>query len=333
MLKNTYKSAGVDIAAADKFIYQLKKMSQVTRRPEVQQGIGGFGGMFALDLKRYKSPVFISSCDGVGTKLKIAQMINQHDTIGIDLVAMNVNDILCCGAEPLFFMDYLAVGKVNPRVMKSIMKGILRGCCLAGCALIGGETAEMPGIYEKDEYDLAGFCVGIAEKQSIIDGRRVLPGNKIIGIASNGVHSNGFSLVRKVFTERRLKQLAVKLLRPTYIYVPAVLAALKQHNIYAIAHITGGAFYDKIARVVPDNCSAVINKKTWPRPEIFQTIQREGNISDDEMYRTFNMGVGMIVITEDKAVAGIVRTFAKYKYRSWEIGEITHGKAKVEVVG
>lgn len=308
----TYKDAGVDIDAAKQSVDMIKKWVGMTSRPEVLAEIGSFGGLFALDTARYKEPVLVSGTDGVGTKLIIAQMAGVSDTVGIDLVAMCVNDILVHGAEPLFFMDYIAVGQLKPELIESLVKGVSQGCLQAGCALIGGETAEMPGLYEQDEYDLAGFAVGVAERSKIIDGKRINDQDVIIALPSSGIHSNGYSLVRKVFFEKAGlkiddyleelgKTLGEELLTPTRIYVKMVLALLEEVEVNGMAHITGGGLAENIQRILPDGVGAVIETSQIEIPPIFKLLQTLGQIPKEEMYRTFNMGVGyVLVIAPDK---------------------------------
>jgi phosphoribosylformylglycinamidine cyclo-ligase len=301
-------------------------------------GVGGFGSLFRFPKEKYKEPVLVSSSDGVGTKLKIAQLVNKHDTVGIDLVAMNVNDTLCLGAEPLFFVDYIACGKLAPQTLLDIVKGINAGCIASGYSLIGGETAEMPGMYRIGEYDLAGFCVGVVERARIIAGSKIEVGDAVIGLESNGIHSNGYSLVRKVFSQNELRRMSVELLKPTRIYVKPVLNLLyaKRYPLNAkikgIAHITGGAFYDKIARILPRNVNVRINKSSWAVPKIFRLIQNKGNILDKEMYHTFNMGCGMVLIVEPGSVKSIIAKLAEFKLKSWVIGRVVKGKKQVEIV-
>jgi phosphoribosylformylglycinamidine cyclo-ligase len=338
MKKLTYKKAGVDIQKATAFKQRLKSLLKKSYGPLVLKGMGGFGSLFRFPKEEYKKPVLVSSSDGVGTKLKIAQLSNIHDTVGIDLVAMNVNDVLCLGAEPLFFVDYIACGKLEPEVLFDIVKGINQGCIESGYSLIGGETAEMPGMYKKGEYDLAGFCVGVAEQDNIIDGSKIEVGDMVIGLESNGIHSNGYSLVRKVFSENELKRMSNELLKPTRIYVKPVLSLLrlairnKRYAIRGISHITGGAFYDKIARILPRNVNVRIDKSSWAVPKIFRLIQNRGNIADKEMYHTFNMGVGMVLIVEPKSAQAIISKLAEFKLKSWVIGEVIKGKKEVEII-
>jgi len=334
----TYKKSGVDIGKAGIFKAKIKPLVRKSFRREVLKDIGGFGSFFKLAKEKYREPVLVSSADGVGTKLKVAGLVNKHDTIGIDCVAMNVNDVLCTGAEPLFFLDYIAYSKLKEKTLVDIVKGINQGCIESGCSLIGGETAQMPGMYRDGEYDVAGFCVGIVERKNIIDGSKIKSRDLIIGLESNGLHSNGFSLVRKVFSQRELKRFSKELLKPTRIYVKPVLSLLRNtHNaqrnaIRGIAHITGGAFYDKIARILPQDVGALIYKDLWPLPKIFQLIQRKGNIGNREMFHTFNMGIGMVLIIEPKSAKTVISKLAKLKIKCGVIGEIIKGKKEVEVV-
>lgn len=342
----TYKKAGVDIKSAEIFKNKIKGLARETFTPGALKDIGGFGSFFQLAKNKYKDPVLVSSTDGVGTKLRIAALVNKHNTVGIDAVAMNVNDILCAGARPLFFLDYLAFSKVKENVLVDVVKGINKGCIEAGCALIGGETAQMPDIYQDGDYDIAGFCVGIIERKDIIDGSKIRPGDVAIGLESSGIHSNGYSLVRKVFSIKELKQKAGELLVPTRIYVKPILSLLQapssnlqarggsklQVQIKGISHITGGAFYDKIARILPDNVDVRINKKSWKVPEIFRLIQKKGNIAGREMYHTLNMGIGMVLIVSPKAAGSIITQLKKSGLKSWVIGKAIKGNKKVEIV-
>lgn len=324
-MRMTYKKAGVDIDSGNSFVKAIKPFTK---------GIGGFGALYKLEGRKYREPYLVSSTDGVGTKLKVAFLCGKHDTVGIDLVGMSVNDVICSGAEPLFFLDYIATGRIKKEVLTEVVKGIAAGCREAGCSLIGGETAEMPGFYKEGEYDIAGFCVGAVDKKNIIDGSRIKAGDLIIGLESNGLHSNGFSLVRKVFSERELKGMAKEVLKPTRIYVKPVLSLLsaKRKAIKGIAHITGGAFYDKIGRILPDNIDAFIYKGAWPIPEIFRLIQNKGNITDKEMYRAFNMGIGMALIVERGLAKDIIAWLSRMKMKSPVIGEIVRGNKEVEIV-
>ena len=324
-----YKKAGVDIDKSNRFVRDIAKMVASTKRQEVLGGIGGFSALMTIP-QRYKNPVLASSTDGVGTKLMVADLQKDHSTVGIDLVAMCVNDVVVTGAEPLFFLDYFATGKLNNKKAKDIVKGITEGCRRAGCALIGGETAEMPGMYKGEDYDLAGFCVGVVEKKRIIDGSTVERGDRIIGIQSSGVHSNGFSLARKVFNKSELKgKIGKTLLTPTIIYVKAIQNLLKRLNIKSLAHITGGGFYDNLPRVLPAKRDALIHKGSWRVPEIFKLIQKRARISDREMYRTFNMGIGMALVVDNKNTVMAHRIIKDSGLRSWTIGEIIKGRGEV----
>jgi phosphoribosylformylglycinamidine cyclo-ligase len=325
----TYKQAGVDIDRANALVVDYKKCASFTRTKGVLGNVGSFGGFFKPDTKRFKDPVLVSSTDGVGTKLKIAFLADKHDTIGIDLVAMSVNDVLCSGAEGMFFLDYIATGKVEPRVLRNVVGGIAAGCRDAGYALVGGETAEMPGIYKEGEYDLAGFAVGIVNRADIIDGKSVKTGDIVLGLESSGLHSNGYSLARKVFNEKELKKLSAELLKPTQIYCKSVLAAKKAVKIKGIANITGGAFYDKIPRIIPAGMAIEIYKSSWRIPPIFVLIQEKGHIDDKEMYRTFNMGIGMVLVLRKNDADKATNMFLKFGIRSHVIGKVVKGNREV----
>jgi phosphoribosylformylglycinamidine cyclo-ligase len=333
----TYKKAGVDIEKAGLFKARIASLVRKSASSQVLKGIGGFGGFFTFPKERYKNPVLISSSDGVGTKLKIAVLVNRHDTVGIDAVAMNVNDILCTGAETLFFLDYIAYSKLDSDILVDIVRGVNQGCIQAGCSLIGGETAQMPDMYNRGEYDLAGFCVGVVEKDKIIDSSQVVAGDVLIGIESSGLHSNGFSLVRKVFSRNELKRYASELLKPTRIYVKPVLSLLRTTqdarpmSIKGIAHITGGAFYGKIIRILPDNLNAEIHKDSWKIPKIFKLIQNKGRVPEDEMYHTFNMGIGMVLVAHAQTEGQVKSLLSRFNLDSWIIGRITKGKGQVVV--
>ncbi len=329
----TYKSAGVDIEAGNKFVGLIRPMVRRTFRPEVATDIGGFGALFSFPAKKYREPVLVASTDGVGTKLRVAFMAGKHDTVGIDLVAMSVNDIVVQGAEPLFFLDYFGTGKLSLRVSTQVIKGIAQGCREAGCALIGGETAEMPSFYQKGEYDLAGFAVGVVEKKKIITGAAVRPGDQLIGLASSGLHSNGYSLARKIFFEHlglkigsRVKglnrPLGAELLTPTRIYVKTVLNLIRDFPVHGIAHITGGGFTDNIPRVVPKGCKVVIHKGTWPIPAIFKALQEGGKVGEEEMFRTFNNGIGLVLLVPSSKATQICERLKKLKEKPYRIGEI-----------
>ena len=328
----TYKTAGVDIDKANKLVADYKRYASATKIKGVMSGIGSFGALFRPDLKRFKDPLLVSSTDGVGTKLKIAFLADKHDTVGIDLVAMSVNDILCSGAKGLFFLDYIATGKIRPGVLKDVVKGISTACREAGYALVGGETAEMPGMYADGEYDLAGFGVGIVDRKDVIDGTGTRPGDVVLGLESSGLHSNGYSLVRKVFKPRELKAYSGELLKPTRLYAGHVLALAGKVKIKGIANITGGAFYDKIPRIIPKGMAIEISKGSWKVPWIFDLIKKKGNIDDREMYRALNMGIGMVVVIDrrsaDKALASLRNT----GLRAHIIGRVLRGDGRVEVL-
>ncbi|OUR83561.1 phosphoribosylformylglycinamidine cyclo-ligase [Cycloclasticus sp. 46_120_T64] len=326
----SYKDAGVDIDAGAQLVERIKPIAKRTQRPGVMSGLGGFGSLFELPLDRYKKPVLVSGTDGVGTKLKLAMMLNKHDTIGIDLVAMCVNDIIVTGAEPLFFLDYYATGKLDLDIASDAIAGIGKGCELSGAALVGGETAEMPGMYEGEDYDLAGFSVGIVEKDAIIDGSKVAVGDVLIGLASSGAHSNGYSLIRKVIElqddlEQTLdgKPLAELLLEPTRIYVKSLLALISQHDVHALAHITGGGITENLPRVLPENTVANVKLGSWPTPALFDWLQEEGNISDEEMLKTFNCGIGMVVCVAKEDTDAVLAQLASSGESAFVIGDIS----------
>lgn len=333
MKKVTYKASGVDIKSASIFKSKIKPLVRSSFRREVLTDIGGFGSFFKLDKNKYKDPVLVSSSDGVGTKLKIAKLADKHDTVGIDAVAMNVNDILCTGAESLFFLDYIAFSRTEENVLVDVVKGINEGCRQAGCSLIGGETAQMPGMYKEGEYDIAGFCVGAVEREKIINGDKIKVGDKLIGIASSGLHSNGYSLVRKVLSQIEQKRMSAELLKPTRIYVKPVLGLLRQYgnSVHGISHITGGSFYDKISRILPKNIDARIDKNSWNVPEIFRLIQNKGNISDKEMYHTLNMGIGLVLTVEQRDALAIIKKLEGFKLKSWIIGSAIKGNKQVNI--
>jgi len=336
----SYKDAGVDVEAGYEAVKLMKNHVKRTMRPEVMTEIGGFGGLFALG-KNYEEPVLVSGTDGVGTKLKLAFLKDKHDTIGIDCVAMCVNDIVCNGAEPLFFLDYIAVGKNYPERVANIVKGVAEGCVQAGCALVGGETAEMPGFYPENEYDVAGFAVGIVDKKKIIDGKKIKEGDVVIGLPSSGIHSNGYSLVRKLLApdssnvdrfEAELGcTLGEELLRPTKIYVKTILNIIKVHEINGIANITGGGFIENIPRVIPEGLRVKINKDTWPVLPIFDMLQRVGGMDDRQAYNTFNMGIGMVLVVDRHKANTIIATLSEMGEKSYTIGEIIKGEAGVDI--
>jgi len=328
----SYKDAGVDIEKGNLFVKQIKGLVRSTKKRGVLTDIGSFGGFFAIGAKDYKDPVLVSSTDGVGTKLMIAHMVDKHNTVGIDLVAMCVNDVATTGARPLFFLDYISTGRLEPKALKDVIAGISAACKESGYSLIGGETAEMPDMYKPGEYDLAGFCVGIIDKKDIIDGSRIRAGDIVLGLASNGLHSNGYSLVRKVFSKRELVLFKNELLKPTRLYVQPLLALQKKVSIKGIAHITGGAYNDKIPRIIPKGLTAEIVKGSWPIPGIFRLIQKKGNVKEDEMYRVFNMGIGMAVVLKPADVKKAPLLLAGRKMKSWVIGNIIRSKQKVRLV-
>ena len=333
----TYKDAGVDIDAGNSLVDRIKDISKATRRPEVLGGLGGFGALCEIP-EGYRSPVLVSGTDGVGTKLRLAMQLGRHDTIGIDLVAMCSNDIAVVGAEPLVFLDYYATGKLNIDIAADVIAGIGKGCELAGAALVGGETAEMPGMYEGDDYDLAGFCVGVVEKNQIIDGHKVAPGDKIIAISSSGPHSNGYSLIRKIIeiTDADLTQpcgqttLAEALMAPTQIYNKPLLALQREIKPHALAHITGGGLLENIPRVLPSGCSAVLDKQSWELPPVFQWLSDAGGVAESEMHRTFNCGIGMTLIVGDSKAEAAMQLLHEYGLTCWELGEVRAGSGDVE---
>ncbi len=318
---------------ADAFLEKIKPLLEKASRPEVVGKVGGFSGLFEPRIKRIKDPVLVSSTDGVGTKLLIADLLGKYDTIGLDLVAMCVDDVVVVGAEPLFFLDYIACGRLDKEKLYDLMKGITKGCKEAGCALIGGETAELPGMYAKDKFDLAGFCVGMVSREKIIDGRQCRSGDKLLGLASSGLHSNGYSLVRKLFTSEEIRgKLGKELIRPTKIYAKTILYLLKRMNIKAMSHITGGGFYDNIPRVLPEGKTAQIIKGSWPVSSIFRKIHRRGHIEEAEMFRTFNMGIGMVLVLSSRAARSALTLLAELGQKAWVIGELVEGNNSVEII-
>lgn len=344
MTKNSqslsYKDAGVDIDAGNALIEKIKGAAKRTRRPEVMAGLGGFGALFELPTG-YREPVMVSGTDGVGTKLRLALDHGKHDTVGIDLVAMCVNDLIVCGAEPLFFLDYYATGKLDIDTAAAVVNGIADGCELSGCSLIGGETAEMPGMYEGDDYDLAGFCVGMAEKSELIDGSKVALGDTLIGLTSSGPHSNGYSLIRKVLEVTQTdpattvldgQPLIDLLMAPTKIYVKSLLALIAKSPVHALAHITGGGLLENIPRVLPDNATAVIDTKAWTRPAVFDWLQQGGNIDEHEMHRTLNCGVGMVICVPADTAATAVEFLNAQGEEAFVMGTIQETKAGEEQV-
>jgi phosphoribosylformylglycinamidine cyclo-ligase len=325
----SYRDAGVDIDAGDALVEAIRPFAKRTMRPEVLAGIGGFGALCEVP-KRYREPVLVSGTDGVGTKLKLAFRLNRHDTVGIDLVAMSVNDILVQGAEPLFFLDYFACGKLDVPVATQVVRGIARGCELAGCSLIGGETAEMPGMYPEGEYDLAGFAVGVVEKSAIIDGSTIRPGDAVLGLASSGAHSNGYSLIRRILEEARAdpaadfhgRTLGETLLEPTRIYVKPLLALMRAMAVKGLAHITGGGLVENLPRVLPDAAKAVIDRSAWPLPPLFGWLQEQGNVADAEMLRVFNCGIGMALVVAEADAAKALSALRDAGETAWRIGRI-----------
>lgn len=335
----SYKAAGVDVTAGYESVRLMKFDVERTRTAGCLSGIGGFGGLFQLDLSKMKEPVLVSGTDGVGTKLKIAMLMNKHDTVGIDCVAMCVNDIICCGARPLYFLDYIAIGKNIPSKVSEIVKGVADGCVMAGCALIGGETAEHPGMMAEDEYDIAGFSTGIVDKPKMIDNTSINEGDIVIGIASSGVHSNGFSLVRKVFNinDQNLRtflpelgaSLGDVLLTPTRIYVKPVLELISKLPVKGISHITGGGFYENIPRMLPEGISVKVRRGSWKVPPIFSLIQSEGGINDHDMYNTFNMGIGMALVIDRGNAEKTIEILNKCGEQAFIIGETVKGDGEV----
>ncbi|PWV95317.1 phosphoribosylformylglycinamidine cyclo-ligase [Paenibacillus cellulosilyticus] len=345
MSSEAYKEAGVDIAAGNEAVERMKKHVKRTFRPEVLTDLGGFGGLFGLNKDKYEEPVLVSGTDGVGTKLKIAFAMDKHDTIGIDAVAMCVNDIIVQGAEPLFFLDYLACGKVEPEKIEAIVKGIADGCQQAGCALIGGETAEMPGMYQGEEYDIAGFTVGIVDKKKIIDGTTIAPGDAVIGIASSGIHSNGYSLVRRLLLEQSGyslqdalpeldgAKLGDVLIEPTKIYVKSALALAEQVSVKGMAHITGGGFIENIPRVLPDGVNVNVEYGSWPIQPIFNLMQAKGSITNRDMFTTFNMGIGLVVVVPADQADKALSVLAELGEKAYRIGDVTAGNRIVTFTG
>lgn len=337
----SYKEAGVDVTAGYKSVELMKKYVQSTYIKGVESDLGGFGGLFALDLKDMEEPILVSGTDGVGTKLKLAFLLNKHDTIGQDCVAMCVNDIVCCGAKPLFFLDYMSLWKNIPEMVATIVKGVTDGCKLAGCALVGGETAEMPGLYSENEYDLAGFSVGIVDKKKMINADSVEVGDVVIGLASSGVHSNGFSLVRKIFNvnEDNLKEykeelgmtLGEALITPTKIYVKSVLELIQNVKVKGISHITGGGFYENMPRMLNEKVALNINKNVYEIPAIFKLIQKEGNIPERDMYNTFNMGIGMAIIVSKQEQEKALEILKQAGETAYIIGEVVKGNKEINI--
>lgn len=339
-MANAYKQAGVDIEAGYEAVTRMKKHVAKTVRPGVMGGLGGFGGLFDLSSMNVKNPVLVSGTDGVGTKLMLAFMLDKHDTIGMDAVAMCVNDVVVQGAEPLFFLDYIACGKANPEKLEQIVKGIASGCEQAGCGLVGGETAEMPGMYDEQEYDLAGFTVGVVEKERLITGEKIRPGNVLIGLSSSGIHSNGYSLVRKIVFENSnlaldktyegfTKSLGEELLTPTRIYVKPILEVLKKYEVNGMAHITGGGFIENIPRMLPEGLQAEVDYGSWPIPPIFDLLQQAGNLDKKEMFNIFNMGVGMALAVDEEIVSDTIHILEEHGEKAYIIGRVKEGEGIV----
>ncbi len=336
-----YKSAGVDVEAGYEAVRLMRDDVKRTFRPEVLTDIGGFGGLFALDKSKYEEPVLVSGTDGVGTKLKVAFLMDKHDTVGIDAVAMCVNDIVCGGAEPLFFLDYIALGKNRPEKVAQIVKGVADGCFMSGCSLIGGETAEMPGFYPENEYDIAGFAVGIVDRKKIIDGKAIKEGDVLVGLASSGLHSNGFSLVRKLLNlnEEKMKKhigqlgttLGEELLKPTRIYVKSILALKEKFEIKGISHITGGGFIENIPRMIPEGLRVSIKLGSWPVHPIFTLLQHTGDISVSSIYNTFNMGIGMVLAVDPAISADVIDCLEQLGEKAYAIGDVIAGEAGVDL--
>lgn len=337
-MATTYKDAGVDIEAGDALVERIKPHAAKTRRPEVLSGVGGFGGLFAIPPGKYREPVLVSGTDGVGTKLKLAFALGRHDTVGIDLVAMSVNDVLTSGAEPLFFLDYFATSKLALDQAEQVIAGVAKGCELAGCTLLGGETAELPGFYTPGEYELAGFCVGIVEKSKIIDGRQIRPGDRVLGVASSGLHSNGYSLARKILADNKLEltasvdglHLGDALLAPTRIYVKDVLALQDAVPVKGLAHITGSGLPGNVPRCLPDGTRAVLTASAWQRPPVFDVLQRLGQVATAEMYSTFNMGLGLTVVVAPEHAAPALDLLRSRGLDAWDVGRIEAGTPGAE---
>jgi len=323
----TYRNAGVDIDAGDALVEAIKPFAKRTMRPEVMAGIGGFGALCSIP-EKYRQPVLVSGTDGVGTKLKLAFLLGRHNTVGIDLVAMSVNDVVVQGAEPLFFLDYFACGKLDKGVAVQVIRGIAEGCGDAGCALIGGETAEMPGMYPEGEYDLAGFCVGVVERDRIIDGKSIKPGDALLGLASSGAHSNGYSLIRRILgDDKPNSDLADTLMEPTRIYVRPLLKLMAAVQVKGLAHITGGGLTGNVPRMLPQGMRAVLRKKMWPRPQLFTWLQQNGNVAEDEMHRVFNCGIGMVIAVAREHVATATMLLKREGELAYEIGFVEAGDA------
>jgi phosphoribosylformylglycinamidine cyclo-ligase len=328
----TYKRSGVDIGAARGFIQAIGPLAGLTRRKGLVRGIGGFGGLFELPDTGGRGDLLVASADGVGTKLLVAKLSHQYTALGVDLVAMNVNDILCTGAEPLFFLDYIACGRLKSDVLIGVVRGIVRGCLESHCVLLGGETAQMPLLYGPDDFDLAGFAVGRVKRARLITGKKIRPGQVVLGLASSGLHANGFTLVQRVLSRSSVKKLSSELLRPTRIYVRAILGLLRENvPLAGIAHITGGSFFEKIPRILPEGVGVVLRKRAWEVAPIFRKVQAAG-VPEKEMYRTFNMGIGMVAMLPAGSVAKAQRILRRFDVESWAIGKVTRGHREVEFV-
>lgn len=333
-----YRDAGVDIDAGNRLVDRIRDSVARTSRPEVLGGLGGFGGLFQLDVERYRKPVLVGATDGVGTKLKLALTTQQHDGIGIDLVAMCVNDIIVQGAEPLFFLDYYATGKLDVDAAASVIGGIARGCEFAGAALIGGETAELPGMYHNDDYDLAGFCVGVVERDRLLDGKSIRAGDQLIGLASSGPHSNGYSLIRRIVDDAGVHlqdrlgddTLARQLMEPTRIYVKSILQLLDRFSVHGIAHITGGGLTDNLPRILPAGLRARVQRDSWDVPAIFRWLQENGNVAEHEMLRTFNCGVGMVIVVAQDDTESALALLSRQGEKAWPLGDIVNGENGVD---
>lgn len=336
----SYSAAGVSLARADHFLKAIKPLVRLTRRPGQLGTIGGFGGIFDVrgacpELRRGARPtsadglLLVSSTDGVGTKLALARRLGRYDELGVDLVAMNVNDIVCTGAEPWFFLDYIATGRIEPEVLVAVMRGVVRGCCEARCALVGGETAEMPLVYRRGEFDLAGFCVGAVSKRRLITGAAIRPGDVVLGLASSGFHANGYTLIQRVLSPSLQRRWADALLAPTRLYVTPILTLLKRVPVHGIAHITGGAFQEKLGRILPAGTAARLVRGSWPVPPIIRRVQQAGGLRDAEMSRTFNMGVGMIVVVPPSSAAKTLQVLRRQRVPAWRIGTIAKGRREV----
>ncbi|MDR1049025.1 MAG: phosphoribosylformylglycinamidine cyclo-ligase [Synergistaceae bacterium] len=340
----SYRDAGVDVDAGNRAVEEIREAVNSTRRPEVLGDLGGFGGLFAPNFAGYKEPVLVSGTDGVGTKLQIAFMTGRHDTVGQDVVAMCVNDVLAQGAEPLFFLDYLAVGKLNPFQVKEVVSGVAAACRESGCALIGGETAELAGFYSTGEYDIAGFCVGVADRAKLLPRPDIVPGDALIGLPSGGLHSNGFSLVRKICFERMKltvdsfvselgRTLGEELLKPTRLYPKIVLPLLSEFAVKGIVHVTGGGFYDNIPRILPEGTAAEIDTGAWPIPAIFELLRDWGSVANSEMFRTFNMGIGLLLVAPESEADGLIRSLASRGEPAYRVGSVTAGDRCVNIPG